>query len=110
LPLLEFVVLALATWRITSLISEEEGPGKLLLRLRHMLGVEYDEHSYPVGRNELARMVICGWCLSVWVGLAWTLFYVLAAPIAFWCALPFAFSTVAVWVSEHGTRFSEMEF
>lgn len=63
----ELLILGLATWRISSLLVNEDGPWDLLGRLRDMLGVTYDEHSLPVGSNVIAKLFTCVWCISPWV-------------------------------------------
>ena len=57
-----FVLASLATWRVTHLLAEEDGPGDAVARLRERLG------DRPVG-----RLMDCLYCLSVWV----------AAPMSF---------------------------
>ena len=42
---LVFVSLALATWRVASLLAEEEGPFGIFVKLRHAMGEYYDEYS-----------------------------------------------------------------
>jgi|HubBroStandDraft_1064217.scaffolds.fasta_scaffold1141733_2 hypothetical protein len=56
-----FVLCALATWRLTHLVVEEDGPFDLIVRLRAWLG---DSHS--------GRAMDCFYCSSLW----------LAAPMA----------------------------
>ena len=63
------VVLALATWRLASLLAHEDGPLEMFGYLRSRLGVRYDKHSIPYGGNWLAKGVICVWCCSVWFGV-----------------------------------------
>jgi hypothetical protein len=53
-----FVVLALAIWRITHLLAEEDGPWDLIVRLRSRLG-----------SGVLGRLMDCFYCLSLWVSL-----------------------------------------
>lgn len=65
--MLELVILGLATWRISSLLVNEDGPWDLLGRLRDTLGVSYNEFSEPEGSNVLSRMLTCVWCISPWV-------------------------------------------
>lgn len=86
------IVLILATWRLCSLIADEDGPWYVLENLRHRLGVAYDEHNRRYGRNEVARGLLCPWCLSVWVGTAWTLLWLLWPDGVMLVALPFALS------------------
>ena len=57
-----FLVCALATWRLTHLIVEEDGPFDLIARLRTWLG-----------DSQVGRAMDCFYCSSLW----------LAPPIAF---------------------------
>lgn len=50
-----FLLLSLATWRITYLLVDEEGPRKILLRMRSIL----ENYTGVLG---------CVWCTSVWTG------------------------------------------
>jgi hypothetical protein len=95
--MLEFVVLALATWRLTSLLVWEDGPFEVFAKLRHFLGVRYDERSMPEGTNWFAKGVICPACASVWFGVGWAVAYWLW-PDVWWIALPFALSAGAIAV------------
>jgi Protein of unknown function (DUF1360) len=56
-----FVLGVLATWRVTHLLAEEDGPADTVVRLRARLGT-----------GPLGRLMDCFACLSIWV----------AAPIA----------------------------
>lgn len=94
------VVLALATWRVSSLLAREEGPIDLLLKLRYRLGVRYDEHSRPYGQSNLSKGILCIWCNSVWVGTGWVVLAVLSQEVAFFVALPFALSAAAIFLEE----------
>ena len=65
--LLEFILLVLATWRITSLVSLEDGPWDILAKFRYIVGVRYDEYSQPtIFKNTFAKGIVCVWCVSVW--------------------------------------------
>jgi hypothetical protein len=70
--LLRFVLAALATWRITHLLANEDGPADIIFRLRRRLG-----HG-PIG-----SLMDCFNCLSLWI----------AAPIAF-----FLSASPVLWV------------
>jgi hypothetical protein len=59
-----FAVGSLATWRLTHLLAEEDGPAQSILRLRA-----------KVGPSPLGELMDCFYCLSLWV----------AAPIS--CAV-----------------------
>ena len=77
---------------MTSLLSSETGPYAVLDRVRRRAGVRYGPDGTPTGENELARALICPWCLSVWIGLVFGAVYYLFPAIAFWLALPLALS------------------
>lgn len=94
---LELVVLALATWRLTSLLVWEDGPFEVFARLRHLLGVRYDETNQPYGANWFAKGVVCPACASVWFGAFWCIIYLLWHS-AWYIALPFALSAGAIAV------------
>ena len=61
-PWFSFVLALLATWRVTHLISREDGPADVLLKLR-----------LRVGTGVLGQLMDCFYCLSLWI----------AAPFAF---------------------------
>jgi hypothetical protein len=92
------LILILAVWRISSLLVNEDGPFNVLGRLRHRLGVRFDEYSQPYGENELAKALTCTWCTSIWVGVAFAVLYALAPTAVLICSLPFALSAGAIVV------------
>jgi hypothetical protein len=51
-----FVVASLATWRVTHLLAEEDGPADLVVRARAV-----------VGDRTAGALMDCFYCLSVWV-------------------------------------------
>lgn len=70
------IILSLATWRITSLLTEEDGPADIFIKLRAVLK--------PIGVLE------CFWCASVWVG--WLLSFNLIEGLAY--------SAVAIFIQK----------
>ena len=60
--LMRFVLAVLATWRVTHLLANEDGPGDVIVGLRRRLG-----------DGLLASLMDCFNCLSLWI----------AAPAAF---------------------------
>jgi hypothetical protein len=56
-----FVIVVLATWRVTHLLAKEDGPANIIVRLRARLG-----------DGLLGQLMDCFKCLSMWV----------AAPLA----------------------------
>lgn len=100
---LEFAVLALATWRISSLFTNpnEDGPFRVFDWIRYAVGIRYDARGeIDEDINEVAKVFACIWCFSIYVGLGWAVFYWTAPFWAFWTALPFALSAVAIALDE----------
>jgi Protein of unknown function (DUF1360) len=53
---LRFVIAVLAIWRVTHLLAREDGPARLVLRLRRALG-----------NGAVGHLLDCFKCLSLWV-------------------------------------------
>jgi hypothetical protein len=84
-PLTIFILFALATWRVSNMIVNEDGPFLIFNRLRARVELRTDLFS-------------CVWCASIWVGLFFTaVYHVWASGLPDWTfvVLPFAFSAVA---------------
>lgn len=94
----EFLILGLAVWRISSLLVNEDGPLDVLGKMRHAVGVRYDEQSERYGQNELANMLNCVWCTSFWVALIVVGLYWLVPGATVMVSSLFACSAVAVIV------------
>jgi hypothetical protein len=76
--LTRFVLAVLATWRVTHLLSYEDGPADIVFRLRRRLG-----HG-PIG-----GLMDCFNCLSFWIAAA-AAFFLSTRPILWlmsWLAL-----------------------
>ncbi len=76
--LLRFGVAALATWRLTHLLANEDGPADAIARVR--------EH---LGSSELGELMDCFHCTSIWVAIPFA-FYAAKKPVdrvAAWLAL-----------------------
>lgn len=85
----EFILLSFAVWRVSSLITSEDGPWDIFAKLRNISGVRYDESSQEYGTTSLSRGILCLWCVSLWVGL----------PIAFIFPIPITGSLFDVFVT-----------
>jgi hypothetical protein len=57
-----FALGVLATWRVTHLLAEEDGPGDLVVRLRARVGDGWQ-----------GRLMDCFYCLSVWTATPFAL-------------------------------------
>lgn len=97
--MISYLILSLATWRITSLLVTEFGPGDIFERLRYRLGVRYDVSGHRTGNNLIAEAFTCLWCLSVWVGVALATLFLLWPGVT-WLAMPFAFSAAAILIDK----------
>lgn len=72
-----FALAALATWRVTHLLAEEDGPGDAIVRLRARLG-----------DGQAGELMDCFYCLSAWTAMPFALWVGRRrdAPLA-WLAL-----------------------
>src|SRR5512139_3847175 len=102
--MLSLVVLALATWRVSSLLVSEDGPWGMFAELRRIVGVRYDEHSIPLGSTFLGKLLSCVWCVSVWIGAGWALLFLFLPEVSFVLALPLALSAGAIFVENLVSR------
>jgi hypothetical protein len=93
--LLHFLILALATWRITSLLVDEPGPKDILSKIRNKLGVKFNEQNERYAINIIGEYLNCVWCMSYVVGGIVVLFY-LFAPWSIYLFSAFAFSAVSM--------------
>lgn len=58
-----FVLAVLATWRVTHLLANEDGPADLIVRFRALLG-----------DSIAGRLMDCFYCLSIWIAAPAALF------------------------------------
>ncbi len=93
---MDFLILALATFRISSLIADEDGPLGALERLRVLVGAKRDEQGNTYGTNQFATGLICQWCNSVWIGVILAIFYMWLKEMTVLICLPLALSTVTM--------------
>jgi hypothetical protein len=99
--MLVYLVLALATWRISSLLVNEDGPWFAFARLRARVGVRYSDETFQrYATNQIAGAFICVWCMSVWVGLSWALAWELWPEPTTWVAWPLALSAGSILVEK----------
>jgi len=97
--ILDLIILALATYRLSELLANEDGPAGIFARLRKWLGVEVNEYSQLEASNIVAEMVICTYCNSFWLGVFWCI-ALYAWSGVLWLALPFALSGFVVLVDK----------
>lgn len=56
---IKYLVMVIAVWRLTHLISSEDGPFDLIIKLRKL-----------AGRSFFGKLMDCFYCVSIWIGLA----------------------------------------
>jgi hypothetical protein len=66
--LIAILIGSVVTWRITLLITEEDGPFDIFANFRDLIGIKYDEFSNSYGTNVLSKLFSCYKCTSVWIG------------------------------------------
>ena len=93
---IEFVIITLAVWRLTSAINRETIGGGI----RKVLAGEKPD---PVTPNEfthsdtfLSHMITCFMCLSFWVSVFCVLAWVIYPPFLY----PFAISTLVIYLEK----------
>lgn len=79
----EFILLALATWRLSWMLAYETGPGAVFDRLRFAVGASPSNCIQQQTTDTISNIFCCIKCLSVWVAIA--LFAALVyAPVIVW--------------------------
>lgn len=108
---MNFLLVSLAVWRLTSLLAREEGPFLIFTKLRDKLGVKYDSLSRAYGTTFFSKLILCPWCLSIWIsavcapflipetsgvylGISWYITYVFAIS-----AFVIFFDSLIGWLS-----------
>ena len=92
-----FFYLALAAWRLASLIANEDGPWLIFKRLRQRAEQWCQKYRFC---NELGlyELFSCEWCNSIWIGAGLTLLYLWIGESILYIALPLALSTVVILI------------
>lgn len=93
---LDFFLVSLAVWRVSSLFAREDGVFDIFLRFRLLIGVEFDKSSEEVGTNWLSKGVLCVLCSSVWFSAIGAFF--LASNLWQWLVYLLALSAMAIVV------------
>ena len=98
----QLVVIGLATWRVSSLFANEEGPFQIFSHIRHALGEQY-VNGQRIATTHVGKGLACQWCNTVWFAFIWILI-ILIDPFFIYAAMIFAVSTLAIIVEEAITR------
>lgn len=92
------VLLGLASWRIANLFSQEEGPFRIFVRIRRLIGIGHDADNIPDSwsNNYLAQMFSCLHCFSLNVALVLAVAFYFYPTLTTYASLSFAISAVAI--------------
>jgi len=98
----EFIVLGLATWRVSSLLVDEKGPFDIFIRLRKLVGIEHDQDGIPtlIPDGFFPGILSCVWCCSVWASWFWIVFWNISPEASILCGEIFGLSAIAVIVNK----------
>lgn len=89
----DFVVLALAVFKLSSMMVIEQGPAGIYAKLRNLIGIKYN-HGELVPQNWLASELTCQYCAMIYPAILLTLLYIFFPRMAVYIAFPFALSTI----------------
>jgi len=96
------ILVGLATWRISSLFVNEDGPFRVFEKLRCCLGFELNEHGEDVPPDTfLGQLFGCVWCLSVWVAAGLYLLWLLFPEFTEGFCMILSASTIAIIVDRY---------
>lgn len=97
---MDFIILTLACWRISSLFVNEQGPFEIFDRLRWLAGVRHNEFNVAYSTNVIGGALACLWCFSLSVGIILMITYSFYPAQTILACLPFALSAGAIMVSK----------
>ena len=98
----DILLLSLATWRLTSLLNQEDGPFKMFRKIREMTGITHykDGKICEIPDKFLCELLSCHWCLSIWVSAAMVFAYIFLPQITIYFALWLSLSTISIVVND----------
>jgi hypothetical protein len=94
----DVALFGLATWRLSSYLSNEQGPAGIFETVRMRAGVEYGRDDIQYATNWFSSELMCQWCTSIYVGLLWSILYKISPKLARGLAFPFALSTLSILI------------
>lgn len=110
---LDYLIYALAAWRLAYMLVKEQGPFNVFGRLRRRIGIEQivvngaqGAEIAWVAANTVAEALMCVWCTSVWCAAFLVLGSLLPVIdiVILWLARIMAISAGAIIVHEGVNR------
>ena len=100
--IIHFLLLSLATWRIASLFTSEDGPLGIFRKLRDKVGITHDVNGdiECIPDKFLCNLLSCIWCFSVWVAGFMVVLYIFLPTFAIYFSLWLSLSTISIMVNE----------
>ena len=84
---LRFIILTLATWRVTHLIQAEDGPWDVIFKIRKLLGNGF-----------AGSLMDCFYCLSIWIAIPFAL--IAGKTMVDYVIYTMAISGGAIWIQQ----------
>lgn len=95
--MIHYILAALAVWRLSVLLVEEEGPRHIFAILRSRSGIEvYPDGTVIVPGTIVAGVLACTRCASMWIAVPVTLMLWPGDDWRAWILTPLALSGAAV--------------
>lgn len=96
---IEFVILSLAVWRISALLTYEFGPANVFGRLRGW--VEFVDGKQPTTPGSLTQLANCPLCMSLWVSLFAFAVFAWQPVLTLAVSIPLALSGLSSIIERH---------
>lgn len=99
IPAISLALLIAATWRLASLLANEEGPHMIFHKLRKLFQ-RLDRKWRWFRHSRLSHGIECEYCNSIWIGTLFTIAYGLIYPGSIsglgWFVLPLSLSAGSI--------------
>ena len=99
-----YILYALAIWRLSNLLVDEEGPFHVFAKLRHKVGVKHDAHNKRYGETFLSEILTCVYCVSVWISIIFVICDKIHKGSLISFSIPMALSAGAILVNSQIKR------
>lgn len=98
--MIEFIVVAMAIWRVSSIVAREDGPMDIFSKFKtRVLDISEDERLQISGRkmlNSFYRGLNCMWCNSVWFSAIASIF--ISISFVEWIVITLSLSTLVIMI------------